>query len=170
MEGPGKSEDDFIKEFVESLSPYATAETFRILDEALRAYPESARLWCRRGMSILIADEGPTFTLSEALRSFETSASLDPTYSSAFEEMGYFHDVHTEDLARAEEAFRRAIELGAGIRSYEGLARVLAESRRIHDALTVLRKCPIELEQDGSDHRRVKELEREIQDGNWTPE
>jgi tetratricopeptide (TPR) repeat protein len=140
----------------------ATEESFSLVAEALEKYPTSTELWILRGMLIQLADEGP-FELEESLESFETAASLDPTCGEAFERIGNYYDVYSEDLPKAEEAYRRAIALGGGEESYYGLARVLAQMNRAQEGLNLLAAYPF-----GSSES-LAEIEREIRSGMWTP-
>ena len=169
------SEDEYLERLRELVlsgeSFEAPPEVFPTLDEALKAFPDSARLWVRRGMAIQLAPEDSSWTLEDSLASFEKAAALDPSDASAFEEIGYFHDVHTHDYPRAEQAFRRAVELGAGSRSYEGLSRVLAELGRREEALSALRKFPVKDSlEDLEGEARRDELEKEIAAGLWDPD
>jgi tetratricopeptide (TPR) repeat protein len=100
--------------------------TIDLADRAVAQHPTSAELWEVRGDLIQLGAETP-YELDEALRSYERAAEQKPNYGKAYESIGYFHDVHTQDFAAAESAFRQAIECGVGTESYIGLARVLAQ-------------------------------------------
>lgn len=162
----GKSEDDYLDSIGEllTLDCCAAGKALQILDEALRSFPDSPRLWFRRGVLIQLKNEEPYPPITDALLCFEKAASLDPFYAKAYEGAGYFHDVISQDLGLAEMAFRKAIELGAGVRSYVGLARVLAQLRRPEEALTLLKSFAAD-DKEGL----IREMEKEIQEGQWTP-
>lgn len=101
--------------------------TIDLADRAVAEHGHSAELWTVRGDLIQLGGIDTPHTLDEALRSYERAAALNPDFAYAFESIGYFHDVHTQDFEAAERAFRGAIECGAGLDSYLGLARVLAQ-------------------------------------------
>lgn len=88
--------------------------------EAIARHPADAQLWCMRGDLLQRASSEP-----DALRAYETAASLAPELREAWESIGYYHYVHTDDLEAAESAFRRATALGGSAESSSGLARVL---------------------------------------------
>jgi ABC-type hemin transport system ATPase subunit len=68
----------------------------------------------------------------------------------------------TDNLGRAEEAFRRAVQLGGGEWSYRGLARVLAQLGRDRgEVLRLLDECPY------AESPAVQELRDEIACGSW---
>ena len=159
------SESDYIEKVrrVAILNMSTTSEPFQIITKALQVFPHSAALWCLRGELIQLSD-GSTLSSDDARASFEKAIELDPSFSSAYEEIGYYCDVVSKDFLRAEEAFRKAIALGAGGRSYEGLGRVLAQLGRMREALTLIRGCP-HYDAKGT----LRELEKEIEDGMWSP-
>ena len=107
---------------------------------------------------------GSSYTLRDALGAYENAVELDPHYSQAWESIGYYCDVHDQNFERAEFAFRRAVELGAGATAYVGVARVLAErNHQMTDILRFLDTCPY------SDDDRVQEMRSEIESGMWEP-
>jgi tetratricopeptide (TPR) repeat protein len=140
----------------------ADNEVFSLLEQALHEYPNSPAIWVLRGRMILLGDKNSPYQLKDALESFEKALTLDSTYAQAYEEIGYYKDVYLPDYVGAEHAFRKAIRLGAGARSYEGLARVLAELDRPDEALRFLSEC-----HSNFDVGRKEELEKEIRAGLW---
>jgi tetratricopeptide (TPR) repeat protein len=141
----------------------ASSEDFKVLEEALGRFPTSPELWCLKGDLIQLSD-GPPYSLEDALKCYERALVIDPSCAEACQEIGYYHDVVSHDYGRAESAFRKAVRFGAGVRSYEGLARVLAELGRPDEALRFLAECP------DDDEGRKQELENEIRTGIWGPE
>ena len=139
-----------------------------LIEEGLAAFPESVKLWCRRGdliELIMVTPLGETNTTqyktADALYSYERAAALDPTCAEAFEEIGYYWDVSGDDFERAEAAFRKAIELGAG--AY-GLARVLAQHGiDTAEILSFLDGSPF------SGVPEIAEIRSEIENGIWEP-
>jgi hypothetical protein len=81
----------------------------------------------------------------------------------AQQDLGYVLDVYFEDFDRAEQAFKAAIELGAGSEGYCGLARVLAQMGRTDDAILSLSEgmCPFHNQAD------TQALRTEITAGDW---
>lgn len=142
-----------------------------IIEEGLAAFPESVKLWCLRGDLINLTHltpgkfESVTYKAADALNSYETAARLDPTCAEAFEEIGYYWDVSGDDFRRSEAAFCKAIELGAGVYSYYGLARVLAQrGEKPALILQFLDGCPFALTPE------IKDIRSEIEEGMWTPD
>jgi tetratricopeptide (TPR) repeat protein len=105
----------------------ALLELLDLAEEAVAAYPLCAQLWDMRGDLILLGTEEAKYELDDALRSYQRAVEVDPSFAQAYESIGYYHDVHTEDFPGSELAFRKAVELGAGEKSDYGLARVLVE-------------------------------------------
>lgn len=98
------------------------------------------------------------------MKSYERAVALNPLCCIAYESMGYYHDVITQDLERAEVAFRRAIELGGKEQSYAGLALVMAQ--RGHDTAKVLAFLS---ESPYADSPRVRDIYFDIEAGVWRP-
>ena len=60
----------------------ASLEIIALADEAVRAFPKSARLWAMRGDLIQLSAESRPQTLVEALRSYERAVELAPALRS----------------------------------------------------------------------------------------
>jgi len=140
-------------EYTELLSQYwhKPRKALTIVINALKNNPRSAELWNIRGdiISMLLFNQrtneillssGVKYTRKDVLNCYRKALELNPKYATAYESIGYYHDVITNCLRYAEPAFRKAILYGAGIDSYIGLARVLAQQNRTIDALTILKK------------------------------
>lgn len=161
------------EEYVDAIAtdwPYgiggeASPELQALADEAVAAYPRSAKLWCMRGDLIQLGSEESKYELLDALESYHRAVAVDPGFAEAYQEIGYYHDVYTEDFPAAEQAFRKAVELGAGMHSYLGLARVLAELGEKDKAIDVLsaERCPF------YDDLDVREMRDEVEKGAWRP-
>jgi hypothetical protein len=138
-------------------------EPLRLVEEAIVAFPLSPKLLCMKGDLIQLSD-GKAYDLSDAAACYDRAASIDPSFAEAFESLGYFHDVVSDDLERAESAFRTAIALGGGPDAYAGLARVLAEcGRNMTEILAFL---------DGCVHAaapKVQDMRSEVERGLWSP-
>jgi Flp pilus assembly protein TadD len=138
--------------------------TLAEVEDALRAFPSSSRLWNLRGDLILLDDEvDDHYTLEDALQSYRRAIELDPGFAEAYENIGYYHDVHEDAPEHAEAYFRQAVVLEGRCASYSGLARVLAEMGRHAEALDVLTpgNCP-HWESD-----EIRAIRREIEDRLW---
>jgi len=102
-------------------------EIIELIDEAVSLYPQSSALWCLRGDLLQRGEDDKKYDLSDALSSYTKAIEIDPNFAEAYESIGYYYDVIDDDPEKAVKAFERAVELGAGIDSYVGLARVMAE-------------------------------------------
>lgn len=144
----------------------SSCETVALIDRAVEAYPNSATLWCLRGDIIQMGSEDIPYEISEALRSYQEAIRVDPGCAEAYESLGYYLDVHTQEYEKAEEAFRKALDLEQRIDTYVGLARVLAElGRDKNDILAFLDASPF-----GSGSIAIAEIRAEIVEGTWFPE
>ena len=143
----------------------ASAEAVCLAEEAVAAFPKCAKLWCLRGDLIQLSAV-PGYELEDARRSYEHALSVDARCAEAYESIGFFEDAGMDDPQAAEPAFRQAISLGAGVDSYCGLARVLAELNHTGEALKLLapENCPYQ------DDAKVGEIREEIESGLWSTE
>lgn len=143
-------------------------ETLRLATEAVGAFPRSPKLLCIWGdLNRLVENrliEGPDSVLDASLRAYEKAAALDPSFAEAWESIGYFLDVHAGDLAGAEAAFSRAVDLGGGDDSVIGLARTRAElGYPIAEILAMLDARPFD-----DDHKRAA-IRDDIESGLYDP-
>ena len=140
-----------------------------ILDLCLQAvteYPQSSALWYDLGLIASRCADDCGYTPGDYARFFENAIKFGPGNAEAYQELGYALDVYFDDYGRAEKSFAKAIELGAGMESHLGRARVLAEMGRTHDAIQSLSEasCPFH------EHAAVQSLRSEITDGIWGAE
>jgi len=159
------TESDYIEK-IQELWPAKDAEALEplhLVEEAIVAFPHSPKLLCMKGDLIQLSD-GTGYNPSDAVACYERASSLDPSCAEAFESLGYYYDVISVDLERAESAFRAATALGGGPDAYAGLGRVLAErGRNTTEILAFL---------DGCVHAaapEVQEMRAEIERGAWSP-
>jgi hypothetical protein len=106
----------------------ATPEILRWIEAALEE-SASADLWILLGDAIQLS-EGDTHTLVDVERSYQRAVELDPSSPKPHESLGYFHYAVMDDAATAKTFFERAIALGGGESSSEGLRDAMAELRR----------------------------------------
>ena len=86
----------------------APNETLALADEAVSAFPRSAKLWCIRGDLILLGSGEPSHELVDALTSYEQAIAVDPKCVEAYEEIGHFYDLVMDDEERAKPFFEQA--------------------------------------------------------------
>jgi tetratricopeptide (TPR) repeat protein len=140
----------------------ASKEIIDFCQAALSEHPRSSTLWYDLGILMQRCKEND-YKPEDYLRCLENAVQCNGNNWQAQEELGDILDTYFEDFTRAEKAFRRAIELGAGFESYCGLARVLAQTGKISEAIHVLSKdiCPFH------DHDDIQALRAEIVAGEW---
>lgn len=160
------SEDEVIDEIWKVWSAGGVEEALALTEKAIDAFQSSAELLCLFGDLIQLSKKpAGRYTSADALSAYEKAAALDPGWAEAFEEIGHYCDVYKNDFLRAEAAFRRAIELGAGADSYAGLARVLAErGNTTAEILSFLDASPFAADS------KIQEMRAEIAEGLWAPE
>ena len=153
-------------DYIDRINGLPAAAALRIAEEGLCVFPTSAKLLCGLGDLIQLQDgeADHRYRLSDALAAYEQAIELDPACAEGHESIGYYCDVLSEDLQRAEAEFQRAIELGAGEDSYAGLARVRAElgceAAKIFEFLD---SCPY------ANGPQVCRVRHEIDEGSWRP-
>ena len=89
-------------------------ETLALADGAVRAYPDSAKLWCMRGDLIQLGSADIPYSLEEALACYERAVSIDPNFAEGYEEIGHFHDAVMPNPSRARRAFREVARIRKG--------------------------------------------------------
>ena len=108
----------------------ATPRAMQLVEEGLKEYPASARLWILRGDLIQVSDDVDTYSLDDALDSYQTAVEIEPSSAEAHESIGHFLDAVANRPKEAEGYFRKALALGGGKASEEGLAQVLQQLGR----------------------------------------
>jgi tetratricopeptide (TPR) repeat protein len=104
-------ETEYIEE-LKSLAPSegeeASKEVITLADEAVRAWPESSKLWCLRGDLIQLGADDIPYELADSLASYERAIAVDPKCAEAYDEIGHFYDAIMGDAERAKPFFDRA--------------------------------------------------------------
>lgn len=74
------TEDDYISRLRAGWPKYSNAslEIIALADEAVHAFPNSARMWVMRGDLIQISPKSGPYPLEEALRSYQRAAEIAP--------------------------------------------------------------------------------------------
>ncbi|HEY5505552.1 MAG TPA: hypothetical protein VIK28_10385 [Sedimentisphaerales bacterium] len=109
------TEDDYISD-LRTRWPHddasdASLETIAVADEAVRAFPLSARLWEMRGCLIQLGPESLPHPLEESLHSFQRAVEIDPQFADAWDEIGHYYDAVLDDEKTAQEYFEKAKRL-----------------------------------------------------------
>ena len=107
------TEDDYISQLRGGWpkSRDASLQVIALADEAVRAFPQSARLWVMRGDLIQMGPELCPHPLEESLRSYQRAVEADPQFAEAWEEIGHYHDAVLDDEEGARQYFDRARSL-----------------------------------------------------------
>ena len=109
------TEDDYISDlrarWPRDDTSDASLETITVADEAVRAFPLSARLWDMRGCLIQLGPESCPHPLEESLHSFQRAVELDPKFAQAWDEIGHYYDAVLDDEKTAHQYFEKAKRL-----------------------------------------------------------
>jgi tetratricopeptide (TPR) repeat protein len=89
-------------------------EALALADESVRAYPDSAKLWCVRGDLIQLGSADVPYSLEDALACYERAVSIDPNFAEGYEEIGHFYDAVMPNPNLARRAFRKAASISKG--------------------------------------------------------
>jgi tetratricopeptide (TPR) repeat protein len=89
-------------------------EALALADGAVRAHPDSARLWCMRGDLIQLGSADIPYSLEDALACYERAVSIDPGFAEGYEGIGHFYDAVMPNPSRARRAFREADRIRRG--------------------------------------------------------
>jgi len=108
----------------------ATAHALDLVEQGLKLYPRSPRLWILRGDLIQVSDDTTQYELEDALKSYRAAVRLDPRSPEAYESLGRYFDAVENRPREAESYFRKAIELGGGDSARDALAEVLEQLGR----------------------------------------
>jgi tetratricopeptide (TPR) repeat protein len=138
-------------------------EIAELCQAAVNEHPESSTLWYDLGIIMQRCGDECGFRPEDYLRCFENAVRCNAGNGEAQQELGNVLDTFFDDYARAERAFQKAIESGAGAESYSGLARTLAQVGKIDEALQLLSEpaCPFH------DDPEVQKMRTEIAAGDW---
>jgi tetratricopeptide (TPR) repeat protein len=88
-------------------------ERYDLIEEAIRAHPRSATLWCLRGAFIQLGPDDGRYVLEDALESYRKAIEVEPECAEGWEELGHYYDVHLDDGTEA----RRLWDIAEGLRN-----------------------------------------------------
>jgi tetratricopeptide (TPR) repeat protein len=86
-------------------------ETIALADEAVRAFPLSARLSVMRGNLIQLGPTDCPYSLDDALACYQKAIEIDPEFAEGWEDIGHFHHAVLDDEAAARRYFLEAERL-----------------------------------------------------------
>ena len=141
------------------------AEALALSERAVRDYPQSVSLLCMRGDLLQLAPAAYESD-DEPKGCYRRAIELDPGNAEAWESLAFYYDMFDEDYPHAIEAFRRAIECGAGPDSVRGLAQALAENSQPGEAMALIERA-LEGNPGDADRSAFSELKYEIERGDW---
>lgn len=107
------TEQDYIDKIWELYPRKSTTplSTIKLVDRAVRKYPNSPELWVLRGCLIQLADENCPHSLEDAINSFKKAVEVDPSFDDAWKEIGHFYDAIDPNRKLSLEAFKKAKDL-----------------------------------------------------------
>lgn len=86
-------------------------ETIRLADEAVEAFPSSAKLWVMRGDLLQLAGVETGYALEESERCYRIAINADPSFIEGYRELAYFLDVVIGKRRKAKRYFDKARRL-----------------------------------------------------------
>jgi tetratricopeptide (TPR) repeat protein len=111
-----------------------------VLKYAITRRPKDAHAHLQLGN--LLAGLG---RLDEALEHWKTAAQLKPSLGMAFRNLGVYQSTTEENLAAAEDSYRKAISASPGDQTlYRDLAEILLAAGRRPEAIKLLETMPLE--------------------------
>lgn len=110
------SEDEFIAAIrarwpSDTASDEPSVATIQLADDAVRAFPSSAKLWVMRGDLLQLADVETGYALLESERSYRIAIKVDPGCIEGYRELAYFLDVVMGKRRKAKRYFDKARRL-----------------------------------------------------------
>jgi hypothetical protein len=105
--------EDHYATLLETLAEHSdnSSQVRAAADEAIQAFPRSARLWLWRGRLLTFSLVNGEPVHAEVRRSFEQAVELDPELAEAWEELADFHDGIRDDPEAALRCWQRAEEV-----------------------------------------------------------
>jgi tetratricopeptide (TPR) repeat protein len=77
-----------------------------LIDEAVRVFPRSAKLWVMRGDLLQLGPENSPYPLEESLASYKRALEIDPLFAEAWQSAAHFYDAVMADPQAAAPFFR----------------------------------------------------------------
>jgi|SRR5665213_4171966 len=84
----------------------ASLETLTLADEAVRAFPQSPKLWVIRGDLLQLGPEDSPYPLEESLVCYKRAIEIDAKFAEAWESAAHFYDAMLADELAAAPYFR----------------------------------------------------------------
>lgn len=99
----------------DSASNEPSTATIRLADDAVSAFPASAKLWVMRGDLLQLSDVDTGYALVESERSYRTAIKVDPGFIEGYRELAYFLDVVMGKRRKAKRYFDKARRLQSAL-------------------------------------------------------
>lgn len=135
------NESDFINKIEKLLATKVgsiTGLTIAAIVADAEEYPASAEVQLRVAELLMKCRADGLAGVVSPVEYYQRAISLSPWDHEAWEGLGFALDVLRDDSFGAEDALRKAIDMGAGPTAYAGLARLLSERGDRDSALAVL--------------------------------
>lgn len=116
----GMTENDYVTELERRWprptdTDQALLATIALVDDAVRVFPQSPRLWCIRGDVIQLGPDGCPHNLEDARDCYHRAIDIDPQFVEAWESLGYFYHAVLDDEVGAARFFSEAERLKRSI-------------------------------------------------------
>ncbi len=132
--------------------------------ESVKNYTQDYKTLIFLGHLILKSEESLKYTEAVALDYYQKAISLDDSNYLAYEAIGRYYDLLSDDLDKTILYFSEAIKRDGSIDSFLGCSRALAQNGKEEEALKLI----TEDECKYFDHSEILELKTEIENGEWS--
>ena len=88
--------------------PEPTKDTIALVDEAVKAFPDSEKLWIIRGDLYLLINYENETPLEESLYCYEKAIAINPRSHEAYFEKATFIDIHMGKPRKAKQFYEKA--------------------------------------------------------------
>lgn len=154
---------------LESLSAGLGSRLLCLVERGIEFHPCSSRLWFIRGevLQLLAGRTGDNMDCDAVRECYSKAIEFNKLNYMPYESLAYLEDIYYLNYTNAERLFKAAITLGAGLESYLGLARILAQLKRKNEGFEILDEAKQKFHINKNYIDEIDNLIIEISEGIW---